>query len=128
MHILLVEDDEDDQDLIKYAFEQLNKGHTLQIANNGQEAIDYLSELPATGLPCLIILDLNMPVLDGIQTLEALKGEDKYSGIPKVVFTTSDSPHYKEKSMNNGATDFMVKPSDMNTLVHSVEKMLGFCS
>jgi len=128
MVVLLVEDDLDDQEFIRQAFDELGRGHKLEIANNGREAIERLSEMPPHALPCLIILDINMPVLDGIEMLRILKSEQKFSDIPKVVFTTSNSITYKEESLSNGAADYLVKPSEMRSLVSSIEKMLHFCS
>lgn len=69
--ILLAEDDEDDQELIRIAFSKVSGEYQFKIVNNGQELLASLSE--QDNLPCLIILDLNMPVLNGIQTLMALK-------------------------------------------------------
>lgn len=64
--ILLAEDDEDDQELIRMAFSKVTVDHTFEVVNNGQEVLETLANL--TNLPCLIILDLNMPVLNGFQT------------------------------------------------------------
>ena len=126
--VLLVEDDEDDKELIKLAFEEVTAEHSLHIANNGQEALDYLMCLQEKDLPCLIVLDLNMPILNGIQTLEALNEVQKFQNIPKVIFTTSDSDEDKVRCLSKGASDYMVKPSNMKEIVKTVENMLSYCS
>lgn len=123
--ILLAEDDEDDQELIRMAFERVTAKHNFVVVNNGQEAINMLSYQP--NLPCLIILDLNMPVLNGIQTLKALSEDPKYQKIAKVILTTSDSADNKKMSYSNGAADYFVKPSTLPELVATAEKILLYC-
>lgn len=123
--ILLAEDDEDDQDLIKLAFQKINPEHVLTIVNNGKELLDAL--LSHAHLPCLIILDLNMPVLDGIQTLEALNENPRFKSIPKVILTTSDSDESKDRCYSKGALDYFIKPSRMVEIVTTVEKIIEYC-
>lgn len=123
--ILLAEDDEDDQELIRMAFEKVTARHNFVVVNNGQEAINMLSYQP--NLPCLIILDLNMPVLNGIQTLKVLSEDPKYQKIAKVILTTSDSDDNKKMSYSNGAADYFVKPSTLPELVATAEKILLYC-
>ena len=126
--ILLAEDDEDDKEFIKLAFEKVSTKHRLHITENGQEALNYLLPLPDTDLPCLIVLDLNMPILNGLQTLEALNEVPKFQNIPKVIFTTSDSLEDKARCLSKGATDYMVKPTNMKEIVKTVENMVRHCS
>jgi DNA-binding response OmpR family regulator len=123
--ILLAEDDEDDQELIRMAFEKVTAEHNLVVVNNGQEAINMLSYRP--NLPCLIILDLNMPVLNGIQTLKVLSEDAKYQNVAKVVLTTSDSDDNKKLSYSNGAADYFVKPFTLPELVATAKKILLYC-
>ena len=123
--ILLAEDDEDDQELIRLAFERANPGHNLKVVANGREAIETLGLQSA--LPCVIILDLNMPVLNGIQTLAALQQEPRYRKVPKVVLTTSDNEDTRQMSYLNGAIDYFVKPASMSEFVRTAEKILAYC-
>ena len=125
--VLLAEDDEDDQEFIKMAFEKVSTKHRLHIADNGQEVLNYLLPLPENNLPCLIVLDLNMPVLNGLQTLEALKRTVKFKNIPIVIFSTSDSFEDRTRSVSKGATEYLVKPSNMTEIVKTVENMLLYC-
>jgi len=125
--VLVVEDDEDDQEFIALAFNKATSKHKLHITNNGQEALEYLSNLSLQHLPCLIVLDLNMPVLDGVQTLEALKKMDRYQDIPKVIFTTSDSSDDRAKCLAIGANGFVVKPHNMKEIVNTIENLLHYC-
>lgn len=123
--ILLAEDDEDDQELIKIAFSKVTEQHQFKIVSNGQELLTSLSE--QDNLPCLIILDLNMPILNGIQTLMALKKEPKFEKVPIVVLTTSDHEDSKRRSISNGAIDYFVKPSNMKDLIATAQRMLTYC-
>lgn len=125
--VLLAEDDQDDKELIMLAFKKLPSKYILHIADNGQEALDYLQKLSNQKLPCLIVLDLNMPVLDGYQTLKALNRKQEFRSIPKVIFTTSDSQEDRARCLSSGATDYLVKPSHMNEIVKTVETMLRYC-
>lgn len=123
--ILLAEDDEDDQELIKLAFERVNPQFTVKVVTNGKEALETLGLQPA--LPCVIILDLNMPILNGIQTLAALQEKPRFRQVPKVVLTTSDSEDTRQMSYLNGAIDYLVKPASMSEFVRTAEKILSHC-
>lgn len=84
-NILMVDDDEDDQLLIKDAFEDDSKLFNIQFANNGT---DVLEKIPAPEfLPDLILLDLNMPKMSGFEVLRHLKGSSDYKHVPIIVFT-----------------------------------------
>ena len=123
--ILLAEDDEDDQELIQIALKRVASDHVVRIVSNGQELLNVLAG--EKHLPCLIILDLNMPLVDGIQTLRVLGHDPKYAHIPKVILTTSDSENNKNISYFYGALDYFVKPSSMKELVTTAEKILTYC-
>ena len=123
--IFLAEDDEDDQELIRIAFTKLSSKHQLEIVNNGQEMLDALEG--QSSLPCLIVLDLNMPILNGIQTLKELKANPRFAKIPKVILTTSDSEESKSKCYSYGATDYFIKPFRMTEIITTVEKIVTYC-
>lgn len=123
--ILLAEDDEDDQELIKIAFEKVASHHILKIVQNGQEVLNALAQ--QSQLPCLILLDLNMPLMNGIQTLQALSRESRYLSIPKIILTTSGTAENKEVSISNGAADYFVKPPTMREFVITAQKILTYC-
>ncbi|WP_052324245.1 response regulator [Flavihumibacter sp. ZG627] len=126
--ILFAEDDEDDREFLMHALRNVGSYHKVHMATNGKEALEILFNLsPEDGLPCVIILDLNMPVLDGIQTLEILNHKASFQHIPKIIFTTSASEIDRVRSLSKGATDFVVKPSNMPDFVKTVEGMLRYC-
>src|SRR5947209_5453969 len=91
-NILYVDDDPDDIAILKDAIETLDTEHHLVTACNGNNALEVLQQMNQDGeLPCLIVLDINMPCRDGKETLIALQQENKLAAIPIVLFSTSSS-------------------------------------
>src|SRR5438309_8748978 len=89
--IVWVDDDKDDLEVFKEILKELQIDHKLVEFHNGKEVLDHLNTLQETDFPCLIVLDMNMPVLDGRRTLSQIKSQQRYNQIPIVIFTTSDS-------------------------------------
>jgi CheY-like chemotaxis protein len=125
--ILLGEDDIDDEELLKELFSSVDNSFSLTFINNGKQVIDYLNTLPDNSLPCLIVLDYNMPALNGADVLQELKNHSRYSSIPKIVWSTSQSEIYKKKCLELEATDYIIKPSRVNELLETIQYMLSFC-
>ena len=99
------------------------------LAENGLKAIDYLQSVqqPENELPRLIVLDLNMPFLDGKGTFEKIKMHPLFNNIPVVIFTSSQNPHDKT-FFNNAGIEFITKPSNFS-LMHNIAKhMLDHCA
>ena len=107
--ILLVEDDEIDIKSVKRAFEKLRITNPLDITRNGEEALKYLKEHKTT-LPGIILLDLRMPRMDGIEFLKVIKKDESLRIIPVVVLTTSKEQEDKIESFNLGIAGYMMKP------------------
>src|ERR1041385_2799510 len=116
--ILIVEDQDDDIFLIRKAFKKAGVTNPIHVVRDGQEAIDYLSgegeyanraEHP---LPELILLDLNMPRMDGFQVLQWLRQQPELGQIPVVVLTSSDRISEINSAYAIGANSFLVKPGD----------------
>lgn len=108
--LLIAEDDLDDRILVEEAL--LENGvstECITFVGDGQELLDTLATMPAQ--PTLILLDLNMPRLDGRQTLQTLKSDARYQHIPVLVFTTSNSPDDIELTRQHGANSFFTKPT-----------------
>jgi CheY-like chemotaxis protein len=126
--ILLAEDDLDDQELILHAFSKVGPSFRLRIVNDGKEALDVLSDTPDSKLPCLIVLDYNMPQLNGAQVLEKLKTESRYNTIPKVILSTSTNPTYIQDCLKKGADAYRVKPDNFNQLVLLAKEMMDLCT
>lgn len=125
--VLIGEDDLDDQELLKEIFTSIDGCFTLAIAANGSQILSYLEKNP-DDLPCLIILDYNMPGLNGAEILKELQQTSLYNSIPKIIWSTSRSGTYKDICLQLGANDYLVKPSNLNDLVEVCRYMLSVCA
>jgi CheY-like chemotaxis protein len=126
--ILMADDDFEDLELIESAITTIQPDAELHKVTNGQAVIDFLANQPDAKLPCLIILDYNMPELTGSEVLAVIKKEKRYDVIPKVILSTSNTPAYIHECMNNGATEYFVKPDNMPELRKLAKKMLNYCT
>ena len=110
-HILLIEDDRVDAMTVKRALRDIHVTNRLEIVKNGEEALIFLRN-PGTEMPCLILLDLNMPRMNGIEFLKLAKQDDKLRRIPVIVMTTSSEEQDKLNSFNLGVAGYVIKPID----------------
>ena len=122
--ILYAEDDQDDFEILQDALTQQTDQFVLQQAQNGTEVLSYLEKYP---LPSLIVLDLNMPVMDGKQTLKWLKNHMDYRAIPVMIFTTSSREEDLKLCKSHDCT-FFRKPTLYRDLLHVVQIMLQMCA
>lgn len=109
--ILLVEDDRVDAIAVIRALKEVHVENQIVHFENGEEALNYLND-PATEKPCIILLDLNMPIMNGIEFLKALRDDTQLRRIPVVILTTSDDPGDKLRCFNLGIAGYMPKPLD----------------
>jgi len=114
--ILLVEDDQVDAMTVKRALKELHVTNPLLHRENGDEALACL-RTPESARPCIILLDLNMPIMNGIEFLQAVKRDDELKRIPVVVLTTSEEQQDKVDSFNLGVAGYMAKPVDYRQFV-----------
>lgn len=125
--LLWADDDADDLLLMKDILLKNGKEFNIVEVANGKEAIDYLNDsVKKNDVPCLVILDINMPVMDGKQTLALMKNGKRFANIPVVVFTTSNSELDKLfcKQMN---VEMITKPPQYASLQNAVMHLLSFC-
>jgi CheY-like chemotaxis protein len=125
--ILIGEDDIDDEELLKEVFSAIDESFSLVFVNNGQKVILRLDALNDKDLPCLLVLDYNMPELNGAEILKQLKDNPRYDHIPKIIWTTSQSTTYREICLALGACDYIIKPSKVNELEDVVRYLLSMC-
>ncbi|MBF0296182.1 MAG: response regulator [Magnetococcales bacterium] len=118
--ILLVEDDRVDAMTVQRALRKIHVGNPLTTVGNGEDALARLRD-PANERPCIILLDLNMPRMNGIEFLSAIKADDALKKIPVVVLTTSKDEMDRIKSFDNGAAGYMVKPVDYVQFVDVIQ-------
>ena len=107
--ILLVEDDQVDAMTVKRALKELKVTNRLDIVNDGEAALKFLKN-PENENPGIILLDLNMPKINGIEFLKIAKKDDSLKKIPVVVLTTSKEDQDKVDSFNSGVAGYMIKP------------------
>lgn len=125
--ILIGEDDIDDEELLKELFNSVDPSISLTFINNGKNVLDFLTGAPDNRLPSLIILDYNMPGLTGADILSSLKINNRYSAIPKIIWSTSQADSFKKKCLELGANDYIIKPSKVSELVDTIRYMISFC-
>lgn len=121
LHVLLVDDDEGDTFIIEDLLEELSYDLKLNIARNGLEAFQYLQTHEE---PDLILLDLNMPRMDGRQFLQKKLTMPEYQHIPVVVLTTSDAQRDIDQTYATGCNSYLIKPSGIRELLKTLE-MIG---
>lgn len=121
--ILLVEDDNVDAMTVRRSLRDLSTTNILIHSVNGEEALDYLSNEKNTK-PSLILLDLNMPKMNGIEFLKIIKADDRLKKIPVVVLTTSQEKRDVVQSFDLGAAGYMVKPVDYTRFVETIDTIL----
>src|SRR3989338_2384770 len=117
--ILLVDDDQVDVMTVTRDLKDIHVTNPVVVMENGEEALNYLRG-PKNKKPCIILLDLNMPVMNGIEFLEVVKHDDRLKGIPVVVLTTSEEEQDKVNSFNLGVAGYMATPVDYRPFVEVI--------
>jgi CheY-like chemotaxis protein len=116
--ILLVEDEPAHAEIVRRNFEALGIDNTLKHVSDGQSALDYLyrsngfSDPLSSPRPALILLDLRLPKIDGLQVLTIIKGDPSLTSIPVVVLSTSSSERDVAAAYANNANSYLIKPVD----------------
>jgi CheY-like chemotaxis protein len=124
--VLCVDDDEDDRFLLREALSMLAPELGIVEVSNGVDALTYLKNSKQQHLPCLVILDINMPYLDGKQTLERIRLDAHLSALNIVIFTSSENPNDRRFFIEKGV-DLFVKPFDNGHLQHIVQGFINTC-
>jgi len=125
--ILLVEDNLDDVEITLRAFRKVRVANTVHVVRDGQEALDFLFREGDHGdradapQPDVILLDLNLPKVNGLEVLDKIRASDGLSTIPVIVLTVSERQEDVDKSYKLGANTFITKPVDFEKFVHAME-------
>jgi CheY-like chemotaxis protein len=122
--VLVAEDDPNDALLLELAFESAGVRNKVVVVRTGQEVIDYLGGNRAEHpLPCLMILDVKMPGLSGLDVLKWLQGQEQLRRLPAVMLSSSADSSDVERALELGAREFLTKPCDFGGLVALVTRM-----
>jgi len=119
--VLLAEDDEDNRDLVTFVVKRSRLDIQLEIAENGQEAVEKAVQFH----PQLILMDMQMPVMDGWTAVPILKADDRTKDIPVIAFTAQAKAEDKERTRAMGCVEHYTKPMDPEELLVLVQKYLG---
>lgn len=124
--ILLADDDADDREIFVRVLGQKHNVSLLNTFENGKEVIEYLETVNTPEqLPNLIILDHNMPKMNGTETLGRLKSDDRFSSINVVIYSTYSDNKMRETCRELGAAMVLTKPSSMKEYEATIDKFLG---
>jgi CheY-like chemotaxis protein len=119
----IADDDEDDRMLIKDALEEVNPNVTIIEATDGRELIDNVKKADDLS-ETVVLLDMNMPKMNGIETIKEIRSEPELAELPAVMLSTSSNPDLKKKALEAGADDFIVKPNSFKALLDIARSVL----
>jgi CheY-like chemotaxis protein len=129
--ILLVEDDPKDVELTLTALEEYNLANEVVVAKDGEEALDYLYgrgnfKARSNDHPAVLLLDLKLPKVDGLEVLQQIKSDEKLKLIPVVVLTSSHEEKDMVASYKLGVNAYVVKPVDFHEFVNAIKELGAF--
>lgn len=127
--VLLVEDNPDDVLIAKRAWKKIRIKNPLYVAKDGEETLRLLyrrEEFVDTKTPCLILLDLKMPRIDGFEILETIKGDIELRSIPVIVLTSSDRDKDIERAYQLGCNGYIVKPINFKDFIEAITEIKRF--
>lgn len=128
LYIIVADDDEDDRYFIKTAFESFTSQVKLHFAENGVALLQWLEQLHSSNepFPSLILLDLNMPVMDGKNALGIIKKHPAFKSIPVIIFSTTANKADIANSYDAGANTFITKPSTYQSLEEMMKGIYAY--
>src|SRR5665647_772554 len=128
--ILIAEDDADDRYLMKTALEETGITEDVEYVENGVEVMNYLESISEEkgelNYPKFILLDLNMPKMDGREVLKKIKSNDAYRKIPVIVLSTTKNQMEVKRCYDLGANTYVVKPASYDTLVETIREICTY--
>jgi CheY-like chemotaxis protein len=119
-HILIAEDDSDDVDFFKEAVKENCPMVEVTVAEDGKKLLSVLETIP---IPDIIVLDLNMPYVNGKDCIKAIRQKDKFHNVPIVVYSTSSNQYDMEYCLSNGANHYLIKPGTYSAISQLVHKL-----
>ena len=125
-YVLLAEDDVDDVEFLTVSLQNLDQGLEVRVLSSGDKAISFFENLPDDQLPGLIIMDYNLPAVNGYQILTMLAENERYKAIPKIIWSTSNSTFFEQECLTSGASAYFVKPADLSGYADLAGKIVGY--
>jgi len=127
-NILLVDDSENDVKLIKAALEEAHFGNEIIVAEDGEEALDFLYKRgkfvnDSSEDPVFILLDIKMPLMDGIEVLKIIRADDTFNKVPVIMLTSSRDSGDMQACYDSGANSFVVKPVNIGDFMMVVKEL-----
>ncbi|WP_041258368.1 response regulator [Fibrella aestuarina] len=131
MVILIADDDDDDRVLLRQALMSASFDGIIEFVENGEQLIQYLDaclrgEPDAPPAPALLLVDLNMPIVNGLEALKQIKSSAHYRHLPVVILTTSSAEQDIRESYNLGAASFVTKPITFSQLVETMNALQSY--
>lgn len=130
--VLVAEDDADDRMLLQEVVDEMRLKNPLHFVKDGQELLNYLrcegdyADRVYTGLPAILLLDLNLPKIDGREALRIIKNDNKFKQLPIVVLTTSDAEEDIVRSYDLGVNSFISKPVEFYDFVRMMATLTDY--
>jgi CheY-like chemotaxis protein len=127
MMILNIDDDTDDREMLDLALRDVNPSVEVFFANDGQAGLYFLEQAKAeNALPCLVVLDINMPIMDGRKTLELIRQDPALKDLPVIIFTSSQNVHDHMFFIDH-ANEFITKPMSPSALREIAHHLIEYC-
>lgn len=123
LHIIIAEDDMDDAEIIHQSFDKHNAFAKVDVVNNGKELLSFLKESQTK--PDVILTDINMPILNGIEALKVISEDHLLKNIPAFVYSTTINPVYEARSLELNSKGFLIKPYDLKGFDEIPEKIIN---
>ncbi len=120
--IFLADDDTDDVEIFQYALNTVHPQCMLTVAVNGVELLEKLHQ--AAALPDLVFVDINMPLMNGFETIEKIKTDDRLKDIPVIFYSTSFEQPERKRAFELGADHYLMKPNDVTVLKNIIRELL----
>ena len=124
--ILVVEDSDEDFEAITWAIAKLGLIHPVIRCSDGATALAYLAEPEHSPYPALVLLDMNLPRMDGQSVLRAIKTDATLWMLPVIILTTSSNPFDIRACYRAGANGYVIKPVDLHKFVHNLETVIAY--
>jgi CheY-like chemotaxis protein len=125
--ILLVDDDSEDQFIFCDAMSMVENAEPVHIECCGGDALNYLASLSSKQLPCVVLVDLNMPKMNGSELLKRLKRDERFNEIPVIIYTTSVNELEKQACLALGAYDYITKPLSYKQSIDVAQMVVRLC-